>query len=250
MSDEPGAERGRFWRRMFAFIIDAVAIGAVLAAFGISLFGPTEGRIRVTNVLVNVRSCHSLNALPAGLSLPKDFKVTQAARCTSQFLGWVHDRVMVVSEVTRSGAVSYTRSVTFAVDADGRPMRAFYLDYLVVFLLAGYLLLLEWRFGTTLGKNLLDVRVHSLGGGPLTLLQAAKRMFVRLLPAWILTAALLPVIWLDAGMLFSLMNYLLVVYAVGAALGLVLLVNFILTVRRGNLPWHDRWAGTEVVRGR
>ncbi len=250
MPEEAGAIRGRFWRRWFALVVDVLAIGVVLAALGILLFGPTDGRIRVGNVPVHVRTCYGLSSLPAEFRLPQDFKVTHAARCTFSFLGYVYNRVMIVSEVTRSGAVTYTRSVTVAVDADGRPVWAFYLDYLVIFLLAGYLLLLEWRFGSTLGKNLLDLRVQSLGGGSLSFAQAAKRTFVRLLPVLILTPVLIPAMWLDADGLLALLNYFLPASAIAAAVGLILLVNFIVTVRRGNLPWHDRWAGTEVVRGR
>jgi uncharacterized RDD family membrane protein YckC len=250
MVGEAVATRARFWGRIGAFIIDALVIGTFLAVLGIILFPLTDGRIRVDSVPLNVRTCYALNALPPELGLPPDFKVTQAARCTLTFLGYVHNRVLIVSEVTRSGAVTYTRTLTFAADADGRPTSAFELDHLAIFLLAGYLLLLEWRFGKTLGKDLVGVRVQSLAGGPLTLSQAVKRTLVKMLPVLILTPALIAAMWLGPGSLLPFMKYLFVIIALAGAVGLVLLVNFVVTVRVGNLPWHDRWAQTEVLRGR
>jgi uncharacterized RDD family membrane protein YckC len=174
--------------------------------------------------------------------LPPDFKVTHAARCTLQFLGCVYDLVVVLSEVTQSGAGTVIRTIWFAIDADGQPMRVFYLDYLGIFLFAAYLLTTEWRFGKTLGMDLLDMRVQSLGGGPLTFVQAGKRLSVRLIPTLIFA----PLLFLTE----AETDTALILLTVAALAALIQLINFIIAVRRGNLPWHDRWAGTEVVRGR
>jgi uncharacterized RDD family membrane protein YckC len=250
LAGEVGAARARIWRRVCAFAIDALAIGAVLAVLGIVLFPLTDGRVRVDSVPLNVRTCYALRALPPELGLPSDFKVTHAARCTLTFLGYVHNRVLIVSEVTRSGEVTYTRTLTFAADADGRPTSAFALDNFAIFLLVGYLLLFEWRFGSTLGKDLAGVRVQSLAGGPLAFSQAARRTLVKMLPVLILTPVLIAAMWLDPGSLLPLMRYFFVSIALTAAVGIVLLINFIVSVRVGGLAWHDRWAETEVLRGR
>jgi hypothetical protein len=71
-----------------------------------------------------------------------------------------------------------------------------------------------------------------------------------MIPFLILVPLLIPAIGLDVGTLFFLMNYFFIVMAVAAVASLILLANFIVTVRRGDLPWHDRWAHTEVLRGR
>jgi hypothetical protein len=133
-SAEP-SPRARFWRRVFAFFIDGCAVVAIIAAIGISLFSATDGRIRVANTLVNRSTCSQGSAVPAGLNLPANFNVTHVVRCTRYFFGVVHDRTLTVREVTRSGSLTHTRSITFPVDADGRPMRAFYLDHFGIFLL-------------------------------------------------------------------------------------------------------------------
>src|SRR5262245_9410460 len=125
MAGEAGVARSRFWRRAIAFFVDGFAIGILLGAMGLALFEPTNGAIRVSSVPLSVRNCYPLNSLPAGVRLPPDFKVTHAARCTFAFLGFVYNRVVVLSEITRSGAGIFTRTIWFAIDSDGQPMRAF-----------------------------------------------------------------------------------------------------------------------------
>jgi uncharacterized RDD family membrane protein YckC len=241
--------RGGFWRRVLAFLIDVMLVSAVIAAVGVPLYGPTDGAIRVSNTVIHAANCTAVAPNRIDVQLPADFKATAAAICVRTFFGHEHDRLLVVREVTRSGSVTYTREITMPVDAKGRVVRVFYLDYLTLIVLAAYLLVGEWRFGTTAGKTSVSLRVRSLDGGPLTLSQAAIRTFVRLLPF----APIVIVISLAAirdpaqGAAFLLSN-LVITSLVSLALMLILLLNFILTVRRRDLPWHDRWAGTEVVR--
>src|SRR5262249_33662013 len=176
------------------------------------LFGPTNGAIRISSVPLSVRNCYPLNALPAGVRLPPDFKVTHAARCTFAFFGFVYNRVVVLSEITRSGAGIFTHTIWFAIDADGQPMRALYLDYLGIVLLPAYLLLSEWRFSRTFGKDLLGVRVRSLNGESLTIVQAARRLLVRFIPLLIMAPALfIPYLMAPSG----LFSAVLALYAVG-----------------------------------
>jgi uncharacterized RDD family membrane protein YckC len=208
----------------------------------------TDGRIRVSGTLVNYMTCSHGRALPAGLDVPADFKVTSVVQCTRSFFGLVHDRTVTINEITRSGSVTYTRSMTFPADAEGRPTQAFYLDYLWVFVLAIYRIVLEWRFGATLGKRLLHMRVRPLGGGPMTAAAAIKRTLVCFIPLYPFMLAALPLMILSPTRILALLNHFLVALAVGAVLFIVFGLNFILALRRGDLPWHDRWARTEVVR--
>jgi hypothetical protein len=249
ISAEP-SPRARFWRRVFAFIIDGCAVGAVIAAIGIPLFSLTDGRIRVANTLVNYSMCAGGTALPAGLDLPADFNVTHVVHCTRYFFGVVHDRTLTVREVTRSGSLTYTRSITFSADAAGRPSEAFYLDYLWIFILACYRIVSEWKLGTTLGKHLLRMRVQPVGGGPMTATGALTRTLVCFIPMYPFALLMVLLIALGPTGLFAMGHYFFAVVFVGLVLTVVFLLNFILAVRRARLPWHDRWAGTEVVRGR
>lgn len=239
--------RARFWRRVFALVIDACAVGAVIAAIGIPLFSLTDGRIRVSSMLVDYSTC-STAAVPEGLDLLVDFKVTHVRRCTRSFFGIVHDRTLTVSQVTRSGSVTYTRSITFSADADWRPTQAFYLDYLSIFILVIYRIVLEWRFGATLGKDTLYMRVQPVGGGAMTAAAAVKRTLMCFIPVYPFMLAAVPLMALSPTNIVAPLNYFYVFLFVGVALTVVFGLNFILAVRRANLPWHDRWAGTEVIR--
>jgi hypothetical protein len=248
MTSTPPSLRARFWRRVFALVIDVCAVGAVIAAIGMVLFWATDGRIRVANTVINASMCAQGGAMPVGLDLPAGFNVNHVARCTRSFFGIVHDRTLTVSEVTRSGSVTSTRSITFPTDADGRPIEAFYLDYLTIFILIIYLIVLEWRLGTTLGKDTLYMRVRPLGDGPMTAAAAIKRTLVYFIPMYPVMLAAVPAIALGPARVLALLPYFLFAYFVGVVLTVAFALNFILAVRRGNLPWHDRWAGTEVIR--
>lgn len=248
MAGEIEATRARFWRRAIAFFIDVFTIGIFLSVLGLALFKPTNGAIRISSVPLSARHCSEVSSPPVGIRLPPDFRVTHIFRCTFQFLGFVYNRVGLISEVTPlRGGIFTTRTVRFAIDAHGQPVRAFYLDYLGIFLLPACLLLSEWRFGKTLGKYLLDVRVRSLSGGALTIGQAAKRLLVRSIPSLVLAPVVLLPYLMDPAATITVKP---APYVASGTAGLALLVNFIISVRRSALPWHDRWAKTEVVRGR
>lgn len=144
-----------------------------------------------------------------------------------------------------ASSIGFVLGLTLPDESEVGPKWAGYLDLLGIFLLLAYILLLEWWFGRTLGKSLLGVRVQALSGGSITFVQAAKRLLIRSLPVlvWILLFTL-PVP--RAYMVAHLWGALLFCGAVALALA----VNFVITTRRRDLPWHDRWAGTEVVLGR
>jgi uncharacterized RDD family membrane protein YckC len=241
--------RGGFWRRALAFVIDAMLASAVIALIGVPFYGPTDGVIRVSNTVIHTTSCSAVAPDQTGAQLPADFKATAAAICVRRFFGTEHDRLLIVREVSKSGSITYTREITMPVDAKGRVVKAFYLDLVTLIVLAAYLLIAEWRFGTTAGKTSLGLRVRSLGGGPITLSQAAIRTSIRLAPFVPFEIFMLVAAARDPaqGAAFLLSN-LLIVSLVTLVLMLTFLLNFILAVRRKSLPWHDRWAGTEVVR--
>ncbi len=249
MEDTGQPVRAGFWRRFIAVnIVDFGAVTLALALIGLILFLPTGGRIRVANMLINTTTCAQVDpSTLTGFSLPSNFRPTLAAKCTRSLLGYVHDRFLTVVERTQSGSVTYTRSFQFALDSGSEPTSAFYVDYLFILILLPYLVIAEWRWGKTLGKDILDIRVQSVGGGPLTIAQATKRTVARF---WFVVLQLIAVIWLDADAALSFLNYGLVLVVLMAAIVLAQGINFIVAVRRRELPWHDRWAKTEVVRGR
>ena len=249
MSDEAaGARRARFWRRAFALLIDTILVSFVLAVAGLILFGPTNGRIRVSSTLIYSTNCEAPDArqlAEARAALPEDFHATSAARCTKTILGYVFDRTLFVEEVKQSGIVISKRGASFATDRDGHVVDAFYLDNFWFVLFAAYLVILEWRVGYTLGKDLMGIRVRSLSSDSISLAQAAKRFVVRFLPVVCLT-----IVFSFSSLAWAIVSSTLGMLANGlivTGLGLAILINFIFAVRRDQLPWHDRFAGTEVV---
>jgi uncharacterized RDD family membrane protein YckC len=180
--------------------------------------------------------------VPPGIRVPPGFTVTHVVRCTRYFVGIRHDWFLRVMEVTRTGPnTMYHRALTVPLDPAGRIAGALYLDDLVPLLLIGYLMMLEWRIGTTAGKRALGLRVRSLSGEPLELVQTGKRLlrFAPVLPVILFT---LPAV---GGLFFQYGSYALWICA---AVAIVFLIQFCVAAQRSELPWHDRWARTEVVR--
>ena len=242
-------QRAGFWRRACAFAIDAMAISLLLSTLGFALFEPSGERIRATPTF-NDADCTKVDPNQLKLTLPAGFKVTNVERCTRTFLGRVVDRVLVVEEVTKSEKgdyeFTYKRSLSYAVDANGRPVDVVRLDDYYVYVLAVYLLLAEWLLGATLGKKLLGVWVKPLTGAGLKFDQVARRVLVRMIP---FAPMGMPSVTAKIAMLL-VENTALFAAALGAwvLIFVVFLVNFVRAVRVGQLPWHDRAAGTEVVK--
>jgi len=242
------AAKAGLWRRALAIFVDGVVVSLILGLLGVALFAPTGGKVRVSDIEGTSTHCGRADVQASEFSLPRDFKVTNAGRCTSQFLGFVYDRYLQVWEVTRFGTASYTRTLQYPIDADGHPSSALYLDYLLLFVLAGYLVLLEWKQGSTVGKALFGLRVRSLSGAPLSLAQAVKRTTVRFIPMLPIMLICLFMAVMRPDVLFASAQYFPGGFFCAYAAGGIISWNFGTAMHRGRLPWHDRWAGTEVVR--
>ena len=119
--------RAGLWPRAIALLIDGCLITFVLGSLELVLFVPTGGQIRVADTLVGSRTCTTPNLQvlqDLNIPLPPNFQVTHLVRCTKTLLGYVHDRVLIVAEITRSGATTTTRELTFPLDARVGPADA------------------------------------------------------------------------------------------------------------------------------
>lgn len=243
MSDKTPVRAG-LWPRAIALLIDGCCITLVLGILGLVLFAPTGGKIRVQHMLLGSQSCTAENPQifqELDITLPSDFRVTQIGRCTNSLLGYVHDSVLVAAEVTRSGATTIIRELTYPLDTTGHPTRPFYLDSMWVLIFAIYVIALEWRTGRTLGKDLMDVRVRSQSGTGPGFAPVVKRFLVRFFGLVLLQCLSLIATSPDVSLAVPIAG-LLAFVAVS--------IDFVVSVRSGGLPWHDRLAGTEVVMGR
>jgi uncharacterized RDD family membrane protein YckC len=286
MDTQPVPARAGFWRRVVAITLDVFIVSAIVTVVGIGLATVTGGAVRVggappnTNASVispdtNGTHCERSDLEPAerqALSLPSDFKVSSVGRCTAFAFGIPYDWMLSVSEQIQTGNVTHRRNMALPLDPTGHLTRAFYLNVWLIFFVAFYLLVCEWRFGATIGKRLVGIRVRTLDGARMNFGQAGKRVLIRMvpfLPAMVLASyativgpmkfAGSPILdirghsgnntstahyWLGFNLTMpTLLNqpavWLFVIVFAG---------NFIIAASRRKLPWHDRWAQTEATR--
>jgi uncharacterized RDD family membrane protein YckC len=235
--------RAGFWVRFGALFIDMVVIGAVLAILGIGLAKLTDGQVRVANSLIYSTSCVPADPVPDGASPPADFAPTKTLRCTRYLAGLVaNDWYLAFVKDTHPGSratPAETRKVP--LDPAGRVTSPFYLDRIELLFLLAYWLAWETKSGASAGKKLLGQRVRSLEGGNPSLLQSAKRLLRIVLLAPFMSGSIeihVPSFAYVPSLIIGLAWFVAAV---------AFLVNFIRATGRGDLPWHDRWASTEVV---
>jgi uncharacterized RDD family membrane protein YckC len=252
------SSRAGFWRRVLAILLDFILLSVLLDLAGAWLAGVTAGQIRLSETsFVKHRTCINVTK-PDWLELPNGFTPTGITRCTKSFLGMPYDWALNVVERSQvRPGTTYIRSFSVPLDPNGQMARPFYLDSLLLPLLAVYAFLLEWRFGATVGKLLLKLRVRSLDVGPLDPGQVGRRTAMRIFPFLPLISIMLLLMLIDpvkgASWLFdqTMVKFWATAVVGGLAVVLPLLIfglNFLIATRRRTLPWHDRWADTEVVR--
>ena len=239
-------ERGRFWQRAVALILDTFVVAIVVMLLGLLAGEVTDGHIRISDVYFDQTECAKPDRAYADIKLPVGFRPTSTVLCVSRILGHAYDRSLVMVERTESGKFSFERSLTFPLDRQGNVTRAFYLDWVIPLFLVILIYVQEWMRGDTLGKRVMGLRVRSLGGASPDRSQVARRLvrFCYLMPFVI---AYLAVAYFNESVGAGL-SYLLYLLAFGSALTLLLVVEFAWNVRKGRLPFYDRWARTEVVR--
>lgn len=239
--------------RLIAFALDILLVKLAVLVLVTVLGVATSGGVRLASPVISTTSCGAYGPLPARLNVPADFEQAQARICTRSLFGLLRDDQLVVRAKVGSDDAQDVQSLP--VDRNGQPANPIYLDDLTPFLLAAYLVLLEWHYGATAGKWLLALFVRSLRGGHPSPTQAAQRTTVKLL-------ALLPIpvstalkSVADAPWRFSLDLTIsrigtfdsLIVHGLQLLSILLILYGLVAALRRWPLP-HDRLAGTEVVR--
>jgi uncharacterized RDD family membrane protein YckC len=239
----PRAKQAGFWARAMAFVIDLLLVNMLVAAVGLAATELTGGSVRVANAIDDVRTCGGSQPIPPELSVPSEFAGGDMRRCTRTVYGFDYDRMLIVRAAANDSDAE-RRQISIPIDADGRPVHAFYLDSLTPLVLAIYLLLLEWRYGATLAKRAVGIRVVTLGGGPIDVWQAGKRSLIR---ALVVLCSAETQIGLKMTTAYGLSD-LGVWSQVLNGLALIYVAAWAIATLGGLLSLHDRWAGTQVVR--
>jgi uncharacterized RDD family membrane protein YckC len=241
MSDEiPALKRGGFWRRAVALMIDTLIVSAIVVAVGIPLSLLTDGRVRVGNAILNKTECFEIARSYPEIRLPQDFKPTSGARCVRSLLGHSFDWFLFVEQKSVSGIVTYKKDLTFPLDPNGDLASPFYLDNLSLMLVLISLFVQEYKFGETSGKYSMSLRVQSLGGGRPSRKQAAIRLLRFSYLAPIGFALLEQMAGFD-------LSYIFYTLGLSGTLTIIIIGEFIWRIRHGELPFYDRWAGTDVL---
>ena len=254
--EAPASLRAGPGQRVLAIAIDLLVINLLIAVVGLAATGLTDARVRVANTVLNVVDCASLVPVSPGVRLPDSFEAADARLCTRSVFGIVHDWTLVVSETAKAGEDARDRrQIAIPADSTGRAVHAYYLDDVIVVVLGVYLIILQWRFGTTLGKRIVGIRVQSLSGAPLTIFQAATRnspTLIVLLAVFVTegsSSPLLPATYLinlrlvtshgiaDFGLWWDGLKLIAFLY----------FISLVVTSKRRTQPLHDQWAATEVV---
>ena len=253
----PASVRPGFGQRAVAIGVDLLLVNLLVAAIGLAAMGLTSDRVRVANTVLNVFDCARSVPVASDLTLPGGFKAANQRLCTRSVFGIEHDWALVVSErVTVGEDAKDIRQITIPADRTGRPVQAFYLDDLILVVLGVYLLLFEWRLGTTIGKFIVGISVRSQSGAPLTVFQAGKRilpkLFVLLVAVGTTGSNLSPSsaanYWINLTLVTSYSTADFGLWSEALKLiACVYLITSIVASARHMQPLHDQWAATEVV---
>ena len=240
MAEAASPTRGGFWRRAIALTIDTLVISFAIVAIGIALSLATDGRVRVGGGFFSQIECVKLERAYPEIALPRGFRPTSAARCVRRFLGHEYDWFLFVQRRVENGSVAYITNLSYPLDPKGAVASPFYLDYVLMVLLAGVIFLQEWKLSTTLGKRMMGLRVRSAGGGAPDARQTATRLlrFAYAVPieaAYVVDGSITPIV---------------VLLTFGGLLMIVTVIEFVVALRHDRPPFYDRIADTEVVRAR
>jgi uncharacterized RDD family membrane protein YckC len=255
-AEAPISLRAGLGQRALAIAIDLLVINLLIAVVGLVATALTDARVRVANTVLNVVDCASRVPVSPGVKLPDGFEAADARLCTRSVFGFVHDWKLVVIDKAKAGEdASDRRQIAITADSVGRPVHAYYLDDMILVVFGAYLIILQWRFGTTLGKRVLGIHVRSLTGAPLTAVQAVNRVMPTLI---VLLAAnmsessssrSLPETYLISLELVT--SHSNIDYGVWAEalklIALLYVISLVVTSSRRTAPLHDQWAATEVV---
>jgi uncharacterized RDD family membrane protein YckC len=242
--------RAGFWRRLFAFLVDAVIIGAIFQIIAIPAFALTNGHVQSFGVF-RATICEPNSELAAGLSVPADLGVNFNRECTVGLFGLqtAHSLTVGRHNETEHSTVSWT----FQLDRDGKVIQPFWLDSLIL----PCIFLFRWWADCgrgSPGRRLLGIRLVARRPSTSTRSEwiaptrtaAAKRygiFFLPFAPLFLaqLYSATIPITFIQPE--FRLGPEILIIGIAVAAN----LVAVIAIVRRKD-AFYDRLAGTEVIR--
>lgn len=240
-------ERGRFWRRALALLIDLAVAAVILQLIAFVVFPITGGRAQFVSGVAP--SCSAVNAIPKGVSLPADYAVGWITDCRYGFFGMTSARILTVTRIPQNEATASARTnIVHLLDAEGKPFNAPTLDSLAL----PFLFVLRIWFDRgrgTLGRRICRVRLTGVIEGlpPLPIGAAARRYAAQALPLVPLVIwSLLQRVMASEQAVASLSGSVLLAMPGASLLIAVPIAVYAIVCRQD--AWYDRWAMTRVLR--
>lgn len=246
--------RAGFWRRLIAFLIDYLIIFVPLFVLVAAVFSLTNGGITSTFFLT-WKICHGAT-LNEGSDLPAadyDWKLCRTSAFGLTVAQWAQGSPKIVAQSDNSSSNSST-VVVYAVDSQGNfrspPLDVSFVQWIALFI---YLLLMEKKSGSSLGKRIMSIAVHDnydIDRTGLPSLKAFERQgakFFGLLPAIFLQAWYAFEYWgvWPENMASVSVGTIIVGFASASIAGIWFIWISVSIVRTGN-PVHDQFAATSV----
>jgi uncharacterized RDD family membrane protein YckC len=225
----PLQPRAGFYRRCAAALIDAIVVSAAIQLLAVVLFVTTHGAVQMSGGFQLYNCAHkvAIADLPKGLVPAPPEQADAAKICRISFFGLETARQLTVSRTAKGDTAEASR--TYMLDGDDRPKAGISLDWLLFPAFLLYLVALERRFGTTVGKRLSGLRVvdtEAPEGGNIPWRKAMIRNV--LIWGWLLASEA----WLPGAGL----------------LGIAWILWILIQGDRKIDPVYDRIAGTAVLR--
>lgn len=224
-----------------------VALMAALQLLAMVLFPLTNGQVQFAGGIYGY-SCHKLDSVPEGVSIPAEFKPDTITDCRQVLFGGTSARVLQAIRNSQSGAITKTTLYSFLLDAHGKPIKVPPLDRLLLPLLFAFRYLFD-RTGGSIGRRICRIRLSdaACGNYPPASSPLNRRYAALLLPLapyvlWSSFGALLPGVHSlgpDARLACSIILGIPALIALLAALQDV--------IRRKD-TWYDRFAATSAAR--
>jgi hypothetical protein len=241
-------QRGGFWWRALAWLIDLIAVSVVLQLLALALFPLSNGHLQFASGLIYARDCHKLESVPAELSFPAEFGANSITDCRQSLFGLTTSRTLGISRITREGALTKVARIGYMLDAGGKPAGGLPLDILVLPLLIGFRLWFD-RGGGSFGRRICRLRLADAVGAqhPAPALSVARRyaaLALPLVPGWI---------WSSYFMLFpdqvwTFGSWFWPCWAVTGIPSLIAMGMAVVSIVRRRDAYYDRFARTAVLR--
>lgn len=235
-------ERGGFWRRGFAWLIDLIIVCLLLQTVAYIAYPLSGGRIQFKDGFATL-FCDKLDKVPDGITVPADFAPTSIKICRQGLFGLTAARIVNIQHV-EPGTVTTFRQIVVQVDEEGRVITGPGLGLLALPLLFGFRLLLDLGRGTP-GRRTCRVRLAEPNGeAPPQAARVMKRYALQMLPATVLYVPALAALF---G--FPPANDQLPLFVIGPLVCLVAGLGLALnTIIYRKETFYDRLAGLRVLR--